>query len=340
MPTLYIIEQGSTLTIDGERLIVEREGVQISAVPLVKVSDVIIFGNSTLSTPALKRLLDRGIELSFLTLRGRYQGRLVGMATPHVGLRREQYRRADDDAWALTQAQRIVEGKLRNCRALLQRFARNRSSVDPEVPATISALGDLIARVPRTTRITALLGVEGSATARYFRGLRALFDPEWRFQDRNRRPPTDPVNAALSLGYTLLQHKILGAVQTVGFDPYLGFLHQPDAHRPALALDMMEEFRPLIIDSLVLRCCSDGRLSQDDFSTGDADSPYAVRMSDDAKRRFITAFEERLRVTLTHPEGADRGPGEVDYLRCFELQARRLARAVRGGEPYAPLVAR
>ncbi len=340
MPTLYIVEQGATVAIDGERIVVRRDSATISALPLAKISDVVIFGNSTLSTPALRRLLDRGIELSFLTTRGRYQGRLVGAATPHVSLRRDQYRCADDPAWALRQAQAVVDGKLRNCRSLLQRFARNRSSVDPEVPATISALGEAISRVGRTTRITALLGVEGSATARYFRGLRALFDPAWRFQDRNRRPPTDPVNAALSLGYTLLQHKILGAVQTVGFDPYLGYLHQPDYHRPALALDLMEEFRPLIIDSLVLRCCSDGRLSHDDFSTGDHESPYAVRMSDDAKRRLITAFEERLRVKFTHPEGADRGPGEVDYARCFELQARRLARAVRGGDAYAPLIAR
>ncbi|WP_129678152.1 CRISPR-associated endonuclease Cas1 [Candidatus Chloroploca sp. Khr17] len=340
MATLYIIEQGASVNLENERMVVSRDGQEVSALPLIKITDVVVFGNCSFSLPTLKRLLDRGVELSFLTVRGRYQGRLVGMATPHVGLRRDQYRKADDPAWALDQAQRIVNGKLRNCRALLQRFARNRSSVDPEVTSTISALSDLSERVQRTTKVSALLGVEGSATARYFRGLRALFDPAWNFQDRNRRPPTDPVNAALSLGYTLLQHHVLGAVQTVGFDPYLGYLHQPDYHRPSLALDMMEEFRPLIIDSLVLRCCSDGRLTQEDFSVGDDESPYAVRMSDEAKRRFIKAYEERVRIRLTHPEGADRGPGEVDYARCFELQARRLARAVRGGEPYQPMFSR
>ncbi|RRR69994.1 MAG: CRISPR-associated endonuclease Cas1 [Candidatus Viridilinea halotolerans] len=167
-----------------------------------------------------------------------------------------------------------------------------------------------------------------------------VFDPSWQFTDRNRRPPTDPVNATLSLGYTLLQHHILGAVQSVGFDPYLGFLHQPDYHRPSLALDMMEEFRPLIIDSLVLRCCSDGRLTPADFTTGDSASRYAVRLSDEAKRRFIAAYEERLQVKLTHPEGADRGPGEVDYRRCFELQARRLVRAIQSGEAYEPMFTR
>ena len=340
MATLYLVDQGASANLDGERIVIQHDDTELGSVPLMKITDVVIFGNVMLTTPLLRRLLDQGVELSFLTTRGRYQGRLIGAASPHVDLRREQYRRADDTAWALVLAQTIVAGKLRNCRALLQRFARNRSSVDAEVPATIEALGDALHRVDRTTRVSALLGVEGSATARYFRGLRALFDPQWNFTDRNRRPPTDPVNAVLSFGYTVLLHKILGAVQAVGFPPDLGDTYQPGYQPPALALDMNEEVRPLIIDSLVLRCCSDGRLTPDDFSEGDAESRYAVRMSDDAKRRFLTAFEERLRIKLTHPEGADRGPGEVDYYRCFELQARRLARAVRGGALYQPLVTR
>ena len=339
MPTLYVIEQGAEIGCDGERLEVRRTGEILSAVPLVKISDIIVFGNVGLTTPAIKRLLDRGVDVTFMTLEGRYHGRLVGEVTAHVSLRQAQYARAADSAWALRQAQAIVGGKLHNQRALLQRFARNRASPPPDAESTAHALGDYLGRVGRTTRIPALLGVEGSATACYFRGLRSLIGPDWHFSARLRRPPTDPVNVLLSLGYTLLANKVRGAVQSVGFDPYLGFLHQLDYGRPSLALDLMEEFRPLLIDSLVLRVCGDGRITAEDFTPGDAARP--IVLGDAGLRRYLTAFEERLHTEATHPLGADSGPGKVSYLRCLELQARQLARVVHGQDDvYTPFTAR
>ncbi|NNJ13346.1 CRISPR-associated endonuclease Cas1 [Chloroflexales bacterium ZM16-3] len=339
MPTLYVIEQGAEIGCDGERLEVRRAGEVLAGVPLVKISDIIVFGNVGLTTPAIKRLLDRGIDVTFMTIEGRYHGRLVGEVTAHVALRQAQYARAADAAWALRQAQAIVEGKLRNQRALLQRFARNRADPPPEAGAAAEAMGDYLPRVGRTTRIPALLGVEGSATARYFAGLRSLIGPDWNFNARQRRPPADPVNVLLSLGYTLLANKVRGAVQAAGFDPYLGYLHQLDYGRPSLALDLMEEFRPLLVDSLVLRVCGDGRVTQEDFTPGDAARP--VVFSDAGLRRFLTAFEERMRTQATHPLGADSGPGKVSYLRCLELQARQLARAVRGqDDAYTPFTVR
>jgi len=339
MATLYVIEQGAEIRCDGERLEVWRDDQTLGSAPLVKIEDVVIFGNVGLSTPAIKRLLDRGIEVTFLTIQGRYHGRLIGQTTAHVALRRAQYRRSDDPAWALGQAQACVTGKLRNCRAVLQRFARNRTVVEDSVLAAADAQDHYLARIPRTTTIAALMGVEGSATARYFGGIRALLGPAWHFHERNRRPPTDPVNVLLSLGYTLLAHKALGAVQACGFDPYQGFLHQLDYNRPSLALDLMEEFRPLLVDSLVLRCCGDGRALPEDFTPSDnAEQP--VVFGDAGKRRFLAAFEERMRTEVTHPDGADGRPGKVTYLRCLELQARMLARAVQSGIPYVAFTAR
>lgn len=236
-------------------------------------------------------------------------------------------------------AHACVEGKLRNCRAVLQRFARNRTSVAAEVTAAIESLGGFIERVGRTTQLSSLLGVEGSGAACYFGGLRALFATGWAFSNRNRRPPTDPVNVLLSLGYTLLVHKTLGAVQAVGFDPYQGFLHQVDYNRPSLVLDIMEEFRPLLVDALVIRCCADGRLTLADFTSSN-DSQHPIVLSDDGKRRFIAAFEERMRTEVTHPDGADGRPGKVTYWRCLELQARRLARAVQSDGAYQPWTTR
>lgn len=335
MTTLYVTEQGSEIRCDGERLVVRRDDACIGSIPLIKVEDVVIIGNIGISTPAIKRLLDLGVNVTFLTVEGRYHGRLVGGVSAHAALRAAQYRRLADREWSLRLAQRFVEGKLRNCRALLRRFARNRTEVAAEVDNAAYDLERLIERVPRTTTLNALMGVEGSATARYFGGVRALIGPEWRFEARIRRPPPDRVNALLSFGYTLLVHKMLGAVEGVGFDPYAGFLHQIDYGRPSLVLDLIEEFRPLLVDSLVIRCCNDGRVA---FET--PDGAYPVLLSDEGKRRFVAAFEERMRTAVTHPDGADGRPGKVDYLRCLTLQARRLARAVQGGAEYEPLVAR
>jgi CRISPR-associated protein Cas1 len=339
MATLYLIEQGATLGIDGERLEVRGENGVLASVPLVKISDIVVFGNVGLSTPALKRLLDRAIEVTFMTVDGRYHGRLVGQTTAHVALRQAQYARAADSAWALQQAKAFVSGKLRNQRAVLQRFSRNRSAAPAEAAAAAEAMDGYLRQVERCTQLSSLLGVEGSATARYFAGIRSLLGDAWQFAARRRRPPTDPVNVLLSLGYTLLAHKTLGAVQAAGFDPYLGFLHQLDYGRPSLALDLMEEFRPILVDSLVLRICGDGRLSQDDFAPGPAERP--IVLSDAGMRVFLNAFEERIRTEALHPEGADSGPGRVQYLRCLELQARLLARAVRGQtDAYSAFTAR
>ncbi len=338
MTTLYVVEQGTELGCHGERLEIRRDGQVLQSIPLVKVEDVLLLGRVQITPTAMQRMMDRGIEITLLTTHGRYVGRVVGAVAPHVGLRRGQYRRAEDRAWSLALAQVLVRGKLHNCRVLLQRFARSRASVQPAVGAAIDALEPYLERVERTTQVSALLGVEGSGTACYFGGLRALLDEDWAFAKRTRHPPTDPVNVLLSLGYTLLVHKVLGAVQAVGFDPYQGFLHQLDYNRPSLALDLMEEFRPLLVDSLVVRVCSEGRVSRADFGVGDAERP--VVLSDAGKRAFVTAFEERMRTLAQHPDGADGRPGKVTYLRCLELQARGLARAVRGEGVYVPMAAR
>ncbi|GAB4180061.1 MAG: CRISPR-associated endonuclease Cas1 [Roseiflexaceae bacterium] len=338
MPTLYLVEQGAEVGCQGDQLIIRRGEEILTKVPIIKIDDVVIFGNVALTTPAIKRLLDEGIEVTFLTIHGRYHGRLVGAATPHAALRRAQYQRSENPMWVLRHARAHVVGKLRNQRALLQRFARNRQEVATGVLEAADALAQHLDRLPRTTTVGGLLGFEGSATARYFAGFRALLGPEWRFSARARRPPPDPINALLSFGYTLLSHKAFGAVQMAGLDPYQGFLHAVDYRRPALALDLVEEFRPLIVDSLVLRICGDGRITHEDFQESD-DGP-GMLLKDDARRRFVSFFDERLRTEVTHPDGADGRPGKVTYLRCIQLQARQIARAIQRNTDYEPFAAR
>ncbi|WP_029214728.1 CRISPR-associated endonuclease Cas1 [Kallotenue papyrolyticum] len=335
MPPLYLLEQGAELRCDGECLLIHQDGQPQRSVPLIKVEQVVVFGNVRLSTPAIKRLLDREIDVIFLTVDGRFQGRLVGATPPHVGLRRRQYRRAEDRAWALELARALVLGKLHNGRTLLQRYRRDRQMPPPELDEAIAALAQARARAMETQGHAALLGAEGFGTQRYFAGLRALFDPAWGFTTRARRPPTDPVNVLLSLGYTLLLHNVVSALETVGLDPYLGFLHREVYNRPALALDLMEEFRPVLVDSVVVQVCRDGTLTPALFSRSD-DAERPVVLEDAGKRRFIEAFEARLRREVLHPEGSDSAPGQVSYRRCIELQARRLARAIQQGSVYQP----
>ena len=331
MPTLYLIEQDARVNLEGERLLVTAGEQQAISVPLGKLDDVLVYGAINLSTQVLKKLLDRGIEVSFLTIYGRYHGRLVGPVAPHAALRRQQYQRAEQAAWVLQQARAHVLGKLRNARAVLQRLARGRSSPPAEVIQAVDRLGRHLHRINSARDVPRLLGAEGVATARYFKGLGALIAPPWSFERRVRRPPSDPVNVLLSFGYTLLTHKVLGAVQAVGLDPYIGSLHAIDYKRPSLALDLVEEFRPFLVDALVVRICGDGRLTPEQFRN---DAEGGLRLNNAGIRSFVAAFEERMRTQALHPEGSERGPGRVSYLRCIELQSRRLARAIREDQAY------
>ncbi len=332
MPPVYVVEQGAQVGIGRRRLEVRKGGEVLLSVPLVHVSEVVLFGNIGLTTPAVHLLLKRGIPVTFLSSRGAFRGRLTGATTPHVALRQAQYRQAADSAFSLALAQALVEAKLRHQRALLQRQARRLEAGQAgALREAAQALDRALARVPRTTRHTSLAGVEGSATAAYFGGLRTLFGPEWRFERRARRPPPDPVNALLSLGYTLLAEAARGAVETVGLDPYAGFLHQVAYNRPSLALDLMEEFRP-VVDGLVLWCCRGGAVRPEDFTPGPATRP--VVMSPEATRRFIQAYEGRMERPVRHPVTGEQMP----LRRALEAQARQIARAVQRGRPeYRPM---
>ncbi|MBA3947472.1 MAG: CRISPR-associated endonuclease Cas1, partial [Herpetosiphonaceae bacterium] len=212
MPTLYLVEQGAQVSCDGERLEVRQSGSVLTSLPLIKIDQIVVFGNIGFSTPALKRLLDRDIEVVFLTLGGRFHGRLVGQTPPHVALRRMQYRRADDPNWTISVAREIVLGKLRNERALLQRLRRDRVAPPAELDDVILALAETVTKAERAQGRSTLMGLEGFGAKRYFAGLRALLGPAWGFNARVRRPPSDPVNVLLSLGYTLLLQNVLGVV--------------------------------------------------------------------------------------------------------------------------------
>lgn len=324
MPPLYIVQQNTKLRIDNRRLQVEKENQVLSSTPLAQVSQVVLFGNVGLTTPAIDALLAQETEVVFLTQRGEYRGRLVGSVTPHVPLRRAQYTRLGQESFVLEMAKGFVAAKLQHLRVLLLRRQRERSS--PEIAASIAQIAQALESLPRKTTLPALLGTEGAATAAYFRGYRQMFAPEWRFDDRNRRPPRDPVNVLLSFGYTLLTQLAGSAVQTTGLDPYAGFLHEVAYNRPALALDLLEEFRP-VVDGVVLWCCHSGQITPDDFTPGPPERP--IILSETGVRKFIQAHEQRLDQPHLHPLRGMQFP----LRQCLVEQARQVAERIQNDHP-------
>ena len=331
MTTLYLNEQQSIVKKRDGYLIVQYPDKHTVEVPLVKVSQVVVSGDITLTTPALHTLLGMGIEVCFLSMYGQFRGRLSPPVAKNVFLRREQYRVHADQQCALRVAQACVKGKLENMRTMLMRA--NRSLQDAEVTEATVAMQHMIQQVPCANKVGSLLGIEGNGSAAYFAVFGNLLRGSMTFTHRRRRPPTDPINAMLSLGYTLLLHQVSAAIQVVGLDPYIGFLHQPRYGRPALALDMMEEFRPIITDSVVLNIVNHRILTEQDFQ----EELGVVHLKPEARKTFYAKFEERLQEELQQPYFEYR----TNYRRCIELQVRLLGKWLMGEIPnYLPLSVR
>ncbi len=328
MTTLYLSEQQSIVKKRDGYLIVQYPDKRSVEVPLIKISQVVVSGDVTLTTPALHTLLERGIEVCFLSMYGHFRGRLSPPVAKNALLRREQYRAHTDPCRALAIAQACVRGKLENMRTMLLRT--NRTLADSQIAEAAEAIRRMVRLVPEAQTVGSLLGFEGNGSAAYFGVFARLLRDPMHFTRRRRRPPTDPINAMLSLGYTLLLHQVSSALQAVGLDPYAGFLHQPRYGRPALALDLMEEFRPTIADSVVLNIVNHRILTEKDFQ----EELGVVHLKAQARKTFYTKFEDRLQEELQHPYFGYR----TSYRRCLELQVRLLGKSLTGEIPaYLPL---
>jgi CRISPR-associated protein Cas1 len=338
MPPLYVTTQGAKLRYRRRRLVVEKDDEVIASVPSIHVDEVLVMGNVSVTTPALGFLLGNDLPVTFMTIRGRYKGRLVGPSGGQGRLRLRQYARALDEAWALATARSIVAVKLHNTRTLLRRYARRIDEPDASRALTEAAdqMTALIDRAGRCRTLNALSGAEGRGAAVAFSVFRYLIRvPGWSFKTRNRRPPRDPVTALLSFGYTILTHQVESAVRAVGLDPYIGFLHQTAYNRPSLALDLVEPFRSIVVDSVVLRCLNNEIIRPDHFRF-DPDGEYPVLLTADGRDRFIRELENRLNVRFKHPARGER----ATYRRCFELEARQLARCLQTGDVFQPFKVR
>ena len=330
---LVVQSQRARIAKEGRTLKISDEEQGDKNIRLIDVSDVALFGNVSITTPALATLMDLEIPVSFHSHGGWFRGITHGTGHRNVEVRTEQYRLSFDKSFCLRFARDLVAAKIVNQRTIIRRNWRGEKD---DRKAVLDRLNTDRKSANRADTTNVLLGLEGDAAATYFRAFSGLLAPPgeenkpekaeglapFRFDTRNRRPPTDPVNAMLSLAYSMLTRHLTVTLATVGLDPYRGFFHAPRYGKPALALDIMEPFRPLIADSVVLSAINTGEVSAGDFVS----APTGTALTTAGRRRFIGAFERRLSQETTHPLFGYR----LSMRRLLLLQARLLCRHLQG----------
>jgi len=316
MATLYITEQGITVTKSGERLLLRKDGKLLQEFPAMQVEQIVVFGNAHFTSPAVSFVLNQGIDVAYLSAYGMYRGRLQQAPSKDAALRQAQYQRASDPAFCLQTAKHMVRGKIHNSLVLVQRQKpRGR-----EIKDIIRQLRRTLDNLEEAVDLDAVRGHEGSAAAAHFRVLRQGLRVDLGFRNRAHRPPPDPVNVLLSLGYTLLHNQMFAAINVVGLDPYLGFFHQTHHGHATLASDLIEEWRAVLVDSLVFGMVNRQEIGAADFRT----QKGRVRLLNEGRAKFLRAYDARLRMAVTYPPTQEQTP----YLRCLELQVRHLARVL------------
>jgi CRISPR-associated protein Cas1 len=322
---LYLNTQGVRVGKSGAVLQVKEDRTVLQEVRIGEICQVSLMGNIQITTQAVQALCEAGVPVCYFSMGGWFYGITVGLNVKNVFLRRSQFRLSDAEYFALAFARRLVAGKIRNQRTLLQR-----NHVEPN-RATLAAMKEMADRAEMARSLEELLGLEGNGARLYFGDFGGMIKPgegqeaadlPFDFEGRNRRPPRDPVNALLSLGYSLLAKDLTVACYAVGFDPYIGFYHQPRFGRPALALDLMEPFRPLIVDSAVLSAINGGMVTSRDFVRVGG----SVALTASGRKAFFRAYELRMDTLVTHPLFDYR----VSYRRLLEIQSRLLARVLEG----------
>ena len=325
---LYIQEPGSHVGKRSEHLVIKKDGRELNRVPIHAVRQVVVFGNVQVSTQALETLVTNEVPVVYLTGYGRFVGAFTPPPAKNVSLREAQYRKFNDADACLMLAKAAVRAKLTNQRALLMRSLRTETERGKDELAA-RHIAEMIRSLDDVNTLDSVLGTEGQGAALYFGEFgRFLKPPPGRgfdFTTRNRRPPRDPVNALLSFAYAMLAKDCFAAVCVVGFDPYKGFFHQGRHGKPSLALDLMEEFRPVIADSVVLTLINNESLTPDDFVMW----RDACNLTDAGRKAFFAAYELRKATVVTHPVYGYR----MSYARMLEVQARMLAAFVRGETP-------
>lgn len=335
--TLYVTTQGAYLAKEGETVVVKVNQEVRLRVPVHTIGGIVCFGNVSCSPFLMGFCGENGVGISFLTENGRFLARVQGPISGNVLLRREQYRKADDLEYSAQLAKSFVTGKIANCRTVLQRALRDHSQKMDEdtLRRSVDEMSRSLKSLEMNQSLDSLRGLEGDAAHTYF----SVFDhlivgqkESFTFQERNRRPPLDNVNCLLSFLYTLLVHDCRSALESVGLDPAVGFLHRDRPGRPGLALDLMEEFRPFLADRLTLSLINLRQVQDKGFNKTEAG---AVMMNDETRKTLLVAYQERKQEEIYHPFLDEK----LTIGLLFHVQALLLARCLRGDlDGYPPYI--
>jgi CRISPR-associated protein Cas1 len=335
--TLFVTTQGAYLSKEGETIVVKVERETRLRLPVHTIGGIVCFGNISCSPFLMGFCAENGVGISFLSEQGRFLARVHGPVSGNVLLRREQYRRADDEKASAAIARNMVIGKLSNCRTVLQRALRDHGEKigGESIGQVIRRMAYYLELLAEEHPLDIVRGYEGDAAHSYFEVFDRLIVAQkdaFTFQDRNRRPPLDNVNALLSFIYTLLVHDIRSALEGVGLDPAVGFLHRDRPGRPSLALDLMEEFRPFLADRLALSLINLRQVQGRGFQKTESGG---VNMNDETRKTVLVAYQERKQEEIYHPFIDEK----ISIGLLFHIQALLLARHLRGDlDGYPPFI--
>jgi CRISP-associated protein Cas1 len=335
--TLFVTTQGAYLSKEGETVVVKVDSEIRLQVPVHTLGGIVCFGQVSCSPFLMGFCAEKGVAISFLTENGRFLARVQGPVSGNVLLRREQYRWADDPAQSTVMARGFLIGKIANSRTVLQRALRDHSDkLDEEMlRRAVSLLGRSLDACDKQEDLDSLRGIEGDAANTYFGAFDHLIVSQkesFYFRDRSRRPPLDNVNCLLSFLYTLLVHDARSALESVGLDPAVGFLHRDRPGRPGLALDLMEEFRPFLADRLALSLINLKQVQEKGFNKAESGG---VVMDDDTRKAVLVAYQERKREEILHPFTEEK----VTVGLHMYVQALLMARYIRGDlDGYPPFI--
>ena len=330
MTTLYITDQGAYLRVRHQQFQVFHDQDLKCSVPVNRVSHVVLFGTCNVSHGAVSLALRRRIPILYLASNGRYFGRLDTEGHAQIDYLMRQVACAQDPEFVQRQAQSIIQAKLHNGRKVLQRLNRKRRT--DTASQAIDAIAQLIDQVAEAESVETMLGYEGQGAHLYFQAFATLLKGQFAFEKRTRRPPTDPVNSLLSLGYTLLSQNLHSMVEAAGLHTHFGNLHTPQKNRPSLVCDLVEEFRAPVVDSLVAYLINSNIFQAEDFTP--PDQRGGVYLFPDALKKFLQHWESTLEKRITHPHTGHK----VSYRRCFELQVWEYVACIMGDQPvYRPM---
>lgn len=329
MANLYITEQNSILRKTGNRLLLEKKGETLLDVQCHKIDAVLIFGNVQFTTQAVVELFDQGIEMAILSRNGRLKGQISSPFTKNIQLRLMQFKKYWNDAFRLAFSKIILNGKIQNSMNFIRGFAYNHPEID--LNREIRDIEAQMKKIDGASSLDSLFGLEGIAAKHHFKAIGKMVLKEFSFEKRTKRPPEDPVNALLSLSYTMIYNEISSLLDGLGFDPFLGYFHHPDYGRASLAADLMEEFRVPVADHLILNLINNRVLKSEDFYETQGNGIFLKR---DSLKRFFARYEDYINQETDHP----REKRKTSFRQAFRTQAETMAKAILGDGEYTPFI--